>query len=1312
MKKSYLSLFLCLLGFAVATQAQVKIVEWNFAGTYNADGKADAAGSFSAKNGKRFDALYPDYSVNESGVLSAKTNTGYSNVDMAMCHETPSVRIYYMGQNNITDYTNAENHDNYFQYAFSTKGYQDIALDFSFACNGDATTYFRLVYSTDGGTTWVDAGSYAEETAYQGGDWWNITTHNVPLTGLKNKENVIVRLIGGNDASTAKGSVNMTLFKVTGKEGTATVQERMLYTTNFQDWDALGASATATDVKKTTIQGETLTFTLLQAAVNPSGYDAQKFTDPVSTVGYIQTQKTGGDANSTYILLSPLANVTKLSFVQAATGGKRGLMLKVKGDGDADWVYLHNVAIGRAQGELLEFDVNRTNVQICFESFERAQNGYLLELNIKGNVEITEEQAKLTTSVSPKDAGIVTVSPPGNEYNVGTELTLTAAKEFGYKFVKWTDAEGNELSTSATYTFEIKEDANVIAVFEAINTYSLTWTATGGANSYLVAVSPKGKVVDGVNYYEEGTDVKVTASNNRIMNFTNWEDNTTAVERVITMTENKALVANYSADEFIMGWDFMLDQPGSDRAADYYVDSENTGKFSLRKADGTTNGWLTKGLTNGMYEGRYGVVNWKPFADKYYYELTFATTGFTNVAVEAAMLYNYNAYAVQKVEYSLDGETFTQLGQYDFETVKTWYDKRFELPEAAWGKERVYVRFIPDYTSNIVGTTSDNDGTSMTDVYILGESANAEDKVPPVLLSSIPGADNNKGISTTGSIILTFDERVVAGTGKAMLNGKELEVNISGKTAIFKYMGLSYNESYTFVLPEGAITDRNGNVFAGTSITFQTLERVQPAARLYDAVVAADGSGDYTTVIDAIAAAPSDRVSPWLIFIKEGTYKGHIEIPATKPYIYLIGQDVDKVIITDDQLCGGEEAQTGKPALHVSLGATVVVQAANFFAENISFENSWGVEKNAGPQALALYTNNDRAILNNCKLRSYQDTYLTSTKTNNDRHYLKNCFIEGAVDFIYGGGDVYFDGCVINIVRESGGYIVAPSHGIGTKWGYVFMNNTITAATNPAGATSVWLGRPWQNAPKTVFINTIAEVTIPAAGWYETMGAIPAIFADYNTMDADGNPVDLSNRRVTYYRTVDGEKVYGDAKNSLTADEAATYTIQNVLSGSDAWLPHLMTEAIAAPVVTKAEATYTWEAVPYAISYVVSVDGKVVAFTKETSYTVTDTRAEATVTVQAVNEYGGLSAASSSNPGTGIDKVEDNAQTAISHSVIGGVLYLKNLPENARIEIYNFLGQKRFDEVVNAGQAAINLPESGIVRVRTANGYETFKVMK
>ena len=84
-------------------------------------------------------------------------------------------------------------------------------------------------------------------------------------------------------------------------------------------------------------------------------------------------------------------------------------------------------------------------------------------------------------------------------------------------------------------------------------------------------------------------------------------------------------------------------------------------------------------------------------------------------------------------------------------------------------------------------------------------------------------------------------------------------------------------------MPAGAITDRNGNAFEGTRLTFTTMERVQPEARLYDLIVAADGTGDHTTLQAAIDAAPAGAIKPYLIFVRTDVTKSTSTSPRPSP---------------------------------------------------------------------------------------------------------------------------------------------------------------------------------------------------------------------------------------------------------------------------------------------------------------------------------------------------------------------------------------------------------------------------------------------
>ena len=852
------------------------------------------------------------------------------------------------------------------------------------------------------------------------------------------------------------------------------------------------------------------------------------------------------------------------------------------------------------------------------------------------------KQCRLSVSLDPAEAGKLTVTPNADVFSEGDVVTVSVAENFGFHFAAWVDGEGQTVSTDNPYTFTITDDTQLTATFTQKNTFALDVKLTEGARDNLVQIQPEGTMIGGRRMYEEGDDVKLTALSNKVLTFVGWEDNTTDATRTVRMTEDQSVTANFSADDYIVGWDLYYDQPAQERAADYKSDSENAGLLSLHNEQGTTSGWLSRGIGNGQENGRYAARIWKLRSEKLYFEISFSTVGYKNVKVSAGLGCGYNTYSVNNMQYSTDGQNYETVATYHI-TGSGWFDQTdIALPADADEQQRVWVRWYPDFSSSLVGNSTDYDGLAISNIFVTADAGSLAEEVA-TLVSSNP-AQSADGVSANGSIILTFDKKIKAGSGTATLDGEALSPIISGKSAIFQYSGLKYGTAYTFELPAGVLTSRSGNAVAAASISFTTMERQQPEPRLFDAVVSASGSvpdgfsgGVYQTVQAAIDAAPAGRAKPWLIFVKNGQYKEHVNIPANKPYLHLIGQTRNNTVILNDALSGGDTS------VGTDLGATVTVKSGNVFFENLTLENEWGHTKQAGPQALALNTMGDRIALNGVRLLSYQDTWIT-TSTSNYRHYIKNSVIEGAVDFIYNSGNVYMDGDTLEINRPSGGFIVAPSHGADVKWGYVFMNNVIRPYPG-MNVTDVWLGRPWHNQPKTVFINTQTFVNIPAAGWYETMGGLPSLWADYNTTDAQGNPVDLSQRRDTYYYTdSNGQRVYGTAKNYLTDEEAAQYTVKNVMSGSDNWQPDLMCEACEAPRVQAAANGIAWPAVPYAICYVVTRGQEVVGFTTATEYATAEDADS--FKVQAVNEFGGLSAYGSTAATLGLATLPASAAAA------------------------------------------------------------------
>ena len=1193
-----------------------------------------------------------------------------------------------MDPNNISDYTDATQHNQYFEIGFPTKGYKNVHFTFSFTCGDNKERALEAVVSTDGGRTWSDAGAYSGAA-----NWWIYKTNDVTLSA-NDKDQVIVRLIAPKD-ETAQWRVNDISITAEKAEGPVAVSKTGFTAT----WEL--KSATMETNAATSAEG---LFSVANLSLGDKITAAGLRTD--GTVIRQQFQPTeqaaAGDDNATIVFtLKPKKTLTftpkSLSFNASRVGTNGGAFdVVVTSNGESKKIASGvTPQLAKEEPYISNHTFNLSDIPATDDIFTVKIYIYNLANNkqyafsdvvISGDVEGTIEPTPVyTLSVGSNmtGAGKVSTNPAGAEFDEGTIITASATENFGYHFQSWTDETGEVVSTSKNYTFEIAANTTLTAQYTKANVYALNLTRTEGVAENLVQYQPEGNYVDGIHYYEEGTDVVLTAVDNRIMTFTGWDGDATGTAQKceVKMTGERNVTANFSAVDYIVGWDLYYDQPAKDRAADYKADSENAGMLSLRKADGTTNGWLTRGSSNGQENGKYAARIWKFLSEEWYYEISFSSKGYENLVISSCIGSDYNTYSENNVEYSIDGTNFTKIGTFDV-PARAWDGpKEFALPEAANDQDRVWIRWMPNRESALVGVSSDYDGTSIAEIFVLADQKEGASQMP-ALVSSTP-ADGAADASANGSVILNFDAKVKAGTGVATLDGEEITPIISGKSAVFKYSGLKYNTQYTFTMPKGVLTSRSGNDVDEVVITFTTMERTQPEKRVYDAIVAQDGTGDYTTVQAAIDAAPEGRGKPWLIFIKNGQYKEHVDVPATKPYLHFIGQSRDGVVIKDDRLSGGDNA------VHVSIGATVVVNADNTFFESLTMENIYGHEKQNGPQALALNTGGDRIALNNVALLSYQDTWIT-TSTQKNRHYIKNSLIEGAVDFIYNGGDVYLDGDTLEINRPSGGYIVAPNHTADTKWGYVFKNNVLRAHPG-VNVTDIWLGRPWHNQPKTVFINLQTFINIPAKGWYETMGGLPSLWADYNTVDANGNPVDLSQRQDTYYYTqyykmVDGEKViatsrpeasdmpnwteekvYGTAKNYLTDEEAAQYTIKNVMGGDDNWQPDLLCEATEAPAPVFNDNTISWDEVPYAICYVVTRGDEVVAITTETSVDVNAVvcakgsaalganDSEEPYKVQSVNEQGGLSKFGIATDATALNAVSaaKSAKSNVYYNIAG-----------------------------------------------------------
>jgi len=238
----------------------------------------------------------------------------------------------------------------------------------------------------------------------------------------------------------------------------------------------------------------------------------------------------------------------------------------------------------------------------------------------------------------------------------------------------------------------------------------------------------------------------------------------------------------------------------------------------------------------------------------------------------------------------------------------------------------------------------------------------------------------------------------------------------------------------------------------------------------YNFVVAKDGSGDFTTIQEAVNAVPDMRKARTMIYIKNGVYKEKLVIAETKTLLSLIGQNRDSVIITYDDYAQkknrfGEETGT-------SGSATCYLTGRDLIAENITFQNS------SGPvgQAVAAWVSGDRMVFRNCRFLGFQDTLYTYGY--DSRQYYINCYIEGTVDFIFGSSTAVFDSCTIRCKKN--GYVTAASTPEEKKYGYVFRHCKIEGDAPAAG---FYLGRPWRPFAKTVFLYCELGNIIHPEGW-------------------------------------------------------------------------------------------------------------------------------------------------------------------------------------------------------------------------------------
>ena len=251
--------------------------------------------------------------------------------------------------------------------------------------------------------------------------------------------------------------------------------------------------------------------------------------------------------------------------------------------------------------------------------------------------------------------------------------------------------------------------------------------------------------------------------------------------------------------------------------------------------------------------------------------------------------------------------------------------------------------------------------------------------------------------------------------------------------------------------------------------------------------MAADGSGDFKTVQQAVDHVPDNNNQPVVIQIKRGVYQEQVRV--TKRYLTFRGEDPANTVLT--------YRLSAQQAGNTRLAFSTLINANDFHAENLTFENSFGT----GSQAVALFVDADRASFKNCRFLGWQDTLFV----NGSRHYFKDCYIEGHVDFIFGTASAVFEDCTIH--SKGQGYVTAHYRLSNEEdTGFVFVRCRLTGSNTGNG---VYLGRPWRPYARVVFIDCWLGDHIRAEGWdnwRDPAREKTASFAEYKSKGPGANP--------------------------------------------------------------------------------------------------------------------------------------------------------------------------------------------------------------
>ncbi|XP_008460902.2 probable pectinesterase/pectinesterase inhibitor 51 [Cucumis melo] len=316
-----------------------------------------------------------------------------------------------------------------------------------------------------------------------------------------------------------------------------------------------------------------------------------------------------------------------------------------------------------------------------------------------------------------------------------------------------------------------------------------------------------------------------------------------------------------------------------------------------------------------------------------------------------------------------------------------------------------------------------------------------------------------------------------------------------------------------------------------------------PAKVTADATVCKDGSGGcYGSIQKAVDAAPENAAARrFVIHIKEGVYEEIVRVPLEKKNVVFLGDGMGKTVITGS-------LNAGQPGISTYNTATLGVLGDGFMASGLTIQNTAGPDAH---QAVAFRSDSDLSVIQDCEFIGNQDTLYAHSL----RQFYKSCKIQGNVDFIFGNSASIFQDCEIlirprQLKPEKGENNAITAHGRtdpAQSTGFVFQNCLINGTQeymslyySKPKVHKNFLGRPWKEYSRTVFIHCNLEALVSPSGWMPWSGdfALKTLF--YGEFENSGVGSKTSER-VGWSSQIPAQHVF-------------SYSVQNFIQG-DEWIP-------------------------------------------------------------------------------------------------------------------------------------------------------------